>query len=110
MPVYDYNCSHCGGFTAFRPMAQYQQPHPCPGCGVDAERELTVPAFAMMDAGRRTAMATNERSSNAPTRFNASSGHGSGCSCCSTTPSRRTRLGKDGSKSFPSARPWMISH
>ena len=110
MPVYDYECVQCGSFTAFRPMAQYQEPHPCPGCGADADRELTVPAFATMDAGRRTAIATNERSSNAPSRFNASSGHAPGCGCCKATASKRTRTAPNGSKSFPAARPWMISH
>jgi putative FmdB family regulatory protein len=111
MPTYDYACPACGIFEAFRPMAEYQEPHPCPGCGDQADRILlTVPAFANMDAGRRTAMATNESSANAPRRFTASSGHAPGCGCCSGAASGRTRRGKDGSKSFPAARPWMISH
>jgi putative FmdB family regulatory protein len=108
MPVYDYDCADCGTFTVLRPMAEYLQPHPCPGCGDDAGRVLlTSPAFAGMDAGRRTAIATNERSANAPKQ---SFGHRPGCACCAGTASRRTRTGKDGSKSFPAARPWMISH
>jgi putative FmdB family regulatory protein len=111
MPAYDYGCPACGTFTAFRPMAEYQEPHPCPGCGEPAERVLLrMPAFASMDAGQRTAMATNERSANAPRRFAASSGHGPGCGCCSGAASKRARVGNDGSKSFPTARPWMISH
>jgi len=108
MPVYDYDCSDCGTFTVLRPMAEYLQPHPCPGCGYSAGRVLlTAPAFAGMDAGRRTAIATNERSANAPKR---SAGHRPGCACCVSTTSKRTRIGKDGSKSFPASRPWMISH
>lgn len=111
MPVYDYGCAECGNFTVFRPMAEYQLPHPCPGCGASADRVmLTVPAFANMDSGRRSAMATNERSAHAPRHFNKKAGHAAGCGCCATTTSRRTLTGKDGSKSFPSARPWMISH
>jgi putative FmdB family regulatory protein len=39
------------------------------------------------------------------------SGHGPGCSCCSGGARRsRTAKAADGKKSFPSARPWMISH
>ena len=109
MPVYDYSCVACGEFTVLRPMAEYDQPHPCPGCGAFAPRVLlTVPALAMMDGARRIAMATNERNSHAPRR--AEKSHGSNCTCCGGLNSGRTRHGKDGSKSFPSARPWMVSH
>ncbi|MEO1363845.1 MAG: zinc ribbon domain-containing protein, partial [Pseudomonadota bacterium] len=40
------------------------------------------------------------------------SSHGPNCSCCSggsTRPSK-TLHHADGSKSFPTKRPWMISH
>jgi hypothetical protein len=36
--------------------------------------------------------------------------HGPGCGCCSTKPSRLVKQTKSGAKSFPTARPWMISH
>jgi hypothetical protein len=36
--------------------------------------------------------------------------HGAGCACCSGKSSRITKRGEDGSKCFPTSRPWMISH
>ena len=105
MPVYDYACDACGPFTVLRPMAQFRDPHECPDCGVECVRAfLTAPNLASMDAGRRKAHAVNERSAHAPRR---SSAHGAGCSCCST-PKAKTNPGSP--KSFPNARPWMISH
>lgn len=111
MPVYEYQCRECGPFAALRPMAEYADPQPCPDCAGSSPRVmLTAPAMAGMDPARRTAFATNERSQHAP-KSSKSLGHGAGCSCCSSSkPSRKTLYRPDGSKSFPSARPWMISH
>lgn len=111
MPTYEYACSHCGSFTAMRPMAQYREPQPCPGCGARAPRALlSAPAFTGMPAASRIAHATNERSAHAP-RSSADVGkrHGAGCSCCSTGKSNAVK-GADGSRTFPTKRPWMISH
>ena len=112
MPVYDYLCDDCGSFTEMRPMAECELSFECPSCGQDAPRAyLTAPRLSGMSAERRLAHATNERSANAPgalSRMDKS--HGAGCSCCSGKSSRMTRRGKNGSKSFPTARPWMISH
>ena len=105
MPVYDYSCEDCGTFTALRPMSAFDAPCGCPGCGAEAPRVfLTAPAIAGMDPARRIAAATNERSSNAP---RSSKGHGPGCGCCS---GRGLKAPSSAAKSFPSARPWMISH
>ncbi|MGU3360885.1 FmdB family zinc ribbon protein [Methylobacterium sp. M6A4_1b] len=104
MPVYDYACEACGPFTVLRPMAQFRDPHDCPDCGTSCGRAfLTAPNLASMDAGRRKAHATNERSQHAPRK---SSGHGPGCGCCGT----RAKSNPTAAKSFPNARPWMISH
>ncbi len=105
MPMYDYLCDACGPFTAIRPMAEFQAPHQCDGCGAEARRAmLTAPGLAGMDAGRRTAFATNERSAHAPTKAKH---HPASCGCCK--PTRRVAESV-GAKSFPAARPWMISH
>jgi len=89
-------------------MAEFQAPQPCEGCGASAPRAtLTAPRVAGMDAGRRQAMATNERSANAPTKSGGR--HPASCGCCKR-PSRLTAESVSGAKSFPSARPWMISH
>ncbi len=112
MPVYEYLCRDCGPFTAMRPMAECDLPSDCPACGRRAPRViLTAPHFVTMPAAKRQAHATNERSVHAPrTLASLRAAHGAGCACCSGQPSRATRRGKDGAKSFPASRPWMISH
>jgi putative FmdB family regulatory protein len=112
MPVYEYMCKKCGPFTAIRPMAEFEKPHECPDCGRDAPRVLlTAPRMSLMASDIRTAHATNEKSAHAP---KSSKAHGAGCSCCSGKSvggsKRLVKQGRDGSKSFPTARPWMISH
>jgi putative FmdB family regulatory protein len=103
MPVYDYSCDACGVFAVHRPMAEYREPHDCPGCGVSAPRVIvTAPRLAAMGDARRTAFATNERAAHAPRQ---TEGHMHGPSCgCGGSAAPGT------AKSFPGARPWMISH
>ena len=112
MPVYDYECRQCGPFTTMRPMAEYDAPAACPRCGQDAARAfLTAPYFSAMSAQRRTAHATNEASAHAPQRLsNPGSRHGAGCSCCGQKSARNVVRSPNGAKSFPSRRPWMLSH
>ncbi|HUA56753.1 MAG TPA: zinc ribbon domain-containing protein [Candidatus Sulfotelmatobacter sp.] len=111
MPLYDYDCARCGPFTVLRPMAECEAPHDCPDCGASAPRViLTAPRLALMDAGRRNAATVNERSAHAPRRSAESGGHAPGCTCCTGSSRSRTRRDADGAKSFPSSRPWMISH
>ena len=110
MPYYDYNCADCGPFTETRPMAASAEPCDCPSCGTAAPRAFfTTPFFSGMDAGTRVAIATNERARHEPKR-SKSLGHGPGCGCCSAKKPSKSVYRADGSKTFPSARPWMISH
>ncbi len=105
MPAYDYDCRSCGPFTLMRPMAEYALAQDCPECGQSTPRALlTVPNIAAMGTARRAAFATNERSAHAPRLASASGKHRAGCGCCS--PSAKPAA----AKSFPSQRPWMISH
>jgi putative FmdB family regulatory protein len=107
MPVYEYECTSCGPFTAFRPMADYALPASCDLCGAASPRAfLTAPALASMDAGKRKSIAINERAANAPRRSGGS--HGPGCGCCK--PGKPVGQAASAAKSFPGARPWMISH
>lgn len=111
MAVYDYQCADCGPFTAIRPMALSAAGCDCPACGKPAERAfISVPFIASMDSARRVAHATNEKARHEPKR--GGSAHGPGCSCCGSSgkKGRSTLVRPDGSKSFPAARPWMISH
>ncbi len=115
MPTYEYLCSDCGPFTDMRPMSECEEPNECPHCGDTAPRAyLTAPRLSGMSSERMMAHTTNERNQHAPKSLSSmKQAHGSGCSCCSggsKKPSRLTYRGKDGSKSFPTARPWMISH
>jgi putative FmdB family regulatory protein len=112
MPVYDYECRQCGPFTTMRPMAESDRLAQCPRCGQDAPRAFfTAPYVAAMSGERRLAHATNEQSGHAPKRFSShSGGHGAGCNCCGRRAPRSFVSGKDGAKSFPGRRPWMISH
>ena len=113
MPVYEYLCNDCGPFTDMRPMAECDAPQDCPRCEVESPRVmLTAPTFFCMPSDKRKAHATNERSSNAPkTSAEYKATHGPGCGCCSSKkPARLTARTKSGAKSFPTARPWMISH
>ena len=65
----------------------------------------------LLSSGKRKAYARNERSANAPkTVAEYKASHGPGCGCCSTRPSRIVKQASNGAKSFPTARPWMISH
>jgi hypothetical protein len=98
-------------------MAESGLPHQCPACGDDAPRAfLTAPYFATMSTERRLAHATNERSASAPRTMSGLKGsHGSGCGCCSSTSlgdDKRKRGGANSTaaKSFPTRRPWMLSH
>jgi putative FmdB family regulatory protein len=115
MPVYEYQCETCGPFTALRPMKEYEQPCECPDCGHAAPRVLlTAPNFSCVSTERRTAHAVNERAASAPktvAEFKAQR-HGAGCSCCGGTAGRGRTVSRSGSgaKTFPTARPWMISH
>jgi putative FmdB family regulatory protein len=110
MPVYEYLCDTHGLFSAMRPMDRFADPCDCPDCGGAAVRVVvTPPRLATPDRGRMKAHAVNERAADSPRRL---SDHGPGCACCSggSKPGRATLVRPDGAKSFPGARPWMISH
>jgi putative FmdB family regulatory protein len=112
MPVYEYLCQDCGPFTAMRPMAECDLPSECPACTRVAPRALlTAPHCSTLSNERRIAHATNERSAHAPKTLSQAKGaHAAGCSCCSGRSPRLVARGKNGTKGFPTSRPWMISH
>jgi len=94
-------------------MAESALPHACPHCGTLCARAwLTAPAFSGMTASLRHAHSTNERARHEPRLASQSGGthvHGPGCGCGSGK-SKATLTAPSGEKSFPSKRPWMISH
>ncbi len=109
MPVYEYMCSDCGVFEELRPMSRFADPCNCPTCGALSKRVmLTVPRLSAVSGAVKRAHETNERSADSPKR----SSHGPNCGCCGGGAKKpgKTLYRADGSKSFPSKRPWMISH
>lgn len=115
MPTYDYACRDCGEFEALRSLAQRNDLCACPECGVPGERVFVRgPRLACLDTELRAAHETNERAANAPRSSRDGSygrlRHPAGCGCCSTGRRGATVKNADGSKGFPSKRPWMISH
>lgn len=113
MPTYDYVCIKCGAFEVMRSIAQREAEAACPVCGTMCQRVLiSAPRLSVMSAQTRHAMSTNERASHEPysSKSYAPTMHPSGCSCCSGKELKATVVMPDGSKGFPSKRPWMISH
>jgi len=111
MPVYEYECVAHGAFDAVQPLSAYREPLPCPECGAAAARVvLSSVALACMPSAVRSARQRNERSAHEPLSSRESK-HGKGCSCCSGhSVNNATKLARDGSKTFPTKRPWMIGH
>lgn len=116
MPVYTYECQDCGPFTEIRSMANAVDPCECESCGALSNRALAIPQLAMMNAERRGAFQTNERSAHEP-KFSTKADradkakHAPGCACCGTKSKKSAAVYlPDGSKTFPSKRNWMISH
>ena len=116
MPTYDYDCPSCGGFDAFRTLSARNEPAICPDCSEVSPRVfVSAPRLALLASTTRSAMDVNERASHEPksSRDYARLKHPSGCGCCSTSGSSRrgaTLRAANGDKTFPSKRPWMISH
>jgi putative FmdB family regulatory protein len=74
MPNYDYLCADCGPFTAFKPIARYQEPEPCPACAASAPRTiLTAPAVAGISSGGGESK---------PAWLSGMKRHPSSCACC----------------------------
>lgn len=125
MPVYDYLCPSCGPITALRRMSAHAEPLECPTCQAEAPRAfLQAPHFSGISTERFQAFERNEKARHQPSfskgadradaarERKARKLHPSNCSCCSgiSTAKSGTVFTADGGKTFPSKRPWMISH
>jgi len=77
MPTYEYLCGECGPFAAFKPIAEYKEPEPCPGCSVSAPRVImTAPAV------RGAAKSSGGDGDAKPAWLNGMKRHPGGCACC----------------------------
>jgi putative FmdB family regulatory protein len=122
MPTYDYACPSCGGFDAFRSLADRNEPATCPECSTASPRVfVSAPRLACVSSETRFAMDTNERARHEPRSSRSLEGgmgsysrlkHPAGCGCCSSSSGKQSATVKaaNGNKMFPSKRPWMISH
>ena len=113
MPTYDHDCPSCGGFEAFRPLSERNQPAACPHCGTASPRVFaSAPRLALMSSTTRAAIGINERAQHEPKRSGdyARLKHPPGGGCCGSGRSKATVTAPNGAKAFPSKRPWMISH
>ncbi len=131
MPVYDYKCPEHGMFNELAPLDQAHEPLACPTCQTLSPRILMIPpeilAMAPKKQETRKAMDRNEQAQHSPivssidSRAEAADRlafqkkthkHHSGCGCDDKKGQLKQQmvLLPDGSKIFPSQRPWMISH
>lgn len=126
MPLYDYKCPEHGVFQELAMMAEHDKPCQCPRCGVLSPRVITLPPQLLeMLKEKKEAIARNEKAQHEPrcltpaqyreeeaekkARAAHKHHHHSGCGCNSERKSKLFYTA-DGSKMFPSMRPWMISH
>lgn len=66
MPLYDYHCTRCGDFRAWRRMSEAGDPLDCPSCDGPAVRAMVAPNLALMPGNTRIAHQRNEKSAHEP--------------------------------------------
>lgn len=117
MPLYDYKCREHGLFHELATMDNAADPCPCPQCGVLSGRVVIIPPQILaMAKERKKRFEINEKAQHEPNMVKVSNS----CNCKTSHPLQlKPNKGSlqqqliylpDGSKIFPSQRPWMISH
>lgn len=99
MPIYEYCCEACkdgGVFEALMPLADYKSSAPCPSCGKDSPRIMSVPLVPVLSSATRKGMQRNERAQNEPYRY-------SDYADPSSMPKKKETL-----QQSSGARPWMM--
>ena len=76
MPVYEFECDAHGCFDEQRPMALAKSSAPCPSCGTDARRVLSVPHVAQLARSERRARDINEKNAHERMQVDAVSRYG----------------------------------
>lgn len=127
MPVYDYKCAEHGLFHELASMDKAAEPCQCPQCGSMSPRVIMIPPEILANAPGSKAMEKNEKAQHQPIISSVDSRqeaaerkahahkHGKSCGCGSHETNKGSLKQQvvylpDGSKVFPSQRPWMISH
>lgn len=122
MPLYEYECTSCGVFSALRKMSESSLAVMCEECGEMSERIISAPHLAVLDKSQRVAHERNEKAANEPRMSRRSSCGCTGSHTCKATESKAASnkkvAGKQSDASAPAlqmqtkktARPWMLSH
>jgi putative FmdB family regulatory protein len=134
MPIYDFKCAEHGLFHELVAMEKAGSASPCPQCGTQCMPVILVaPTVLAMSPESRQAHKTNEEARHNPIissvdsraevddrkQFALKKGKQQGCGCSGHNSEHRPEQSAlkqqvvflpDGSKVFPSQRPWMISH
>ncbi len=131
MPVYDYKCAEHGIFHDLATMDKAAEPCKCPQCGKMSSRIIMIPPEVLaMAPDAKKSLEKNETAQHQPIISSVDSrqeaaerkayalkhGKGKSCGCSSHAEADTSSLKQqvvylpDGSKIFPSQRPWMISH
>ncbi len=132
MPLYDYKCREHGVFQELAAVSQGGEPCACPQCGTLSARVIRIPPEILaMAPNQKKAKEHEERMQDGPLILTAEqhrerdqerqarARHKGGCGCSSHHAASDREISAlkqqvvylpDGSKVFPSQRPWMISH
>ncbi len=121
MPLYEYECSDCGVFSALGRISTSQEPAACPTCSAVSERIISAPQLAILGKPQRAAHERNEKSAHAPRSTRRSSCGCTGSHTCNTkSNTSKTNASKTGKpvsnpngllmQTKRTARPWMLGH
>lgn len=126
MPLYDYKCAEHGLFHELATIDKASEPCACPQCGKSSSRVIMIPPEILANSPLAKAQGKNEEAQHQPIISSVDSrqeaadrkahAHKHGKSCGCNHEANQSSLKQqvvylpDGSKIFPSQRPWMISH
>lgn len=99
MPLYEYDCPHCGPFIELVSLRAYTPTYPCPACGGASSRVISAPNFPTVPRATRIAHERNERAAHEPKRAQKKAPVQEGHKC---TPKCQHQKGVQ--------RPWMLGH
>ncbi len=123
MPLYEYKCKDHGIFHSLATMEENALPVKCPKCQQLSPRVILIPPEVLsMAPANRKANEINERAANEPLRSHTHERDEASIYCpnhqdrehhhqhLKGSLNQKAVYLADGSKVFPSQRPWMISH
>ena len=110
MPVYEYECTDCGEFSALKPMSHATQPCACPQSGTASARKISAPFIAGLSAPLRQAWERNEKSAYEPAIARKSACGCSGTHTCHAKTTDAAAAPRVQQSTRRHQRPWMLGH